>query len=96
MHGWKIETTAKGMIIKTSCYEVVIYFCLQSREGGFLLLEYFLDYLFEGKLKAINKHQLFESCLENKGTIECQLSGLNDSVTYDDELLKPNLIVQAQ
>ena len=22
LHGWKIETTAKGTIIKTSCYDV--------------------------------------------------------------------------
>ena len=48
------------------------------------------------KLQGINKYQLFESCLEYEGTIECQLCALTDSVTYDDNLLKPNMTVQAQ
>ena len=63
-----------------------ICFCLQSYVDGFLL---------KVKLKAIKEYQLFESCSKNEGTIECQLSGLTDSVTYDDDLLK-HMIVQAQ
>ena len=51
--------------------------------------------IFKVKLKAINIHQLFESCSKNEGTIECQLSGLTDSVTYDDDLLK-SMPVQVQ
>ena len=47
------------------------------------------------KLKAIKEYQLFEFCSEIEGTIECQLSSLTDSVTYDDNLLKP-MTVQAQ
>ena len=50
----------------------------------------------KAKLKAIKKYQLSESCSQNEGTIECQSSGLTDSVSYDDNLLKSNMTVQAQ
>ena len=56
----------------------------------------FYNTFLKAKIKAIKKHQLFASCSRNDGTIECQLSGLTNNVTYDDDLLKPTMTVQAQ
>ena len=51
--------------------------------------------IFEAKLDANKKYQLFESCYENADTVQCRLSSLADSATYDNNLLKP-MTVQAQ
>ena len=56
----------------------------------------FLTTILKKKLVVINKYQLFESCLKYEGTIDYQLSVLTNSVTYGDDLLKPNMTVQAQ
>ena len=56
----------------------------------------FLNKTFKAKLDAIKKYQLFESCFKNTGTVQCQLSGLPDSVTYNDNLLKSNMTLKAQ
>ena len=55
----------------------------------------FLNTFLKVQLKAIKKYQLFESCSRNDGTIECQSSGLADCVMYSDDLLKPNMTIQA-
>ena len=56
----------------------------------------FLTTFLKVKLQVINKYQFFKSCSEYKGTIKCQSFALTNSVTYNDELLKPTMTVQVQ
>jgi hypothetical protein len=55
----------------------------------------FLTKIFKAKLDANKKYQLFESCYKNVDTVQCQLSSLADSATYDNIFLK-SMTVQAQ
>ena len=53
----------------------------------------FLNKLFQPKLEAIKKYQLFEACYENEATVKCLSSCLPDCVIYDDDLSKPTMTV---
>ena len=55
----------------------------------------FLNKLFQPKLEAIKKYQLFEACYENEATVKCLSSCLPDCVIYDDDLSKPTMTVNA-
>ena len=55
----------------------------------------FLNKMFQPKLEAIKKYQLFQSCYKNKATVQCLLSCLPDCVIYDDDLSK-TMTVNAQ
>ena len=47
-----------------------------------------MNKLFQPKLEAIKKYQLFEACHDNEAIIKCLLSCLPDCVIYDDDMLK--------
>ena len=55
-----------------------------------------MNKIFQPKLEAIKKYQLFESCYKNKATVQCLSLGLPDCVIYDDDLSKPTMTVNAQ
>ena len=48
----------------------------------------FLNKIFQPKLEAIKKYQLFEACHDNEAIVKCLSLCLPDSVIYDDDLSK--------
>ena len=55
---------------------------------GFYNWDTFLNKLFQPKLEAIKKYQLFKACRDKVAIITCQSSCLPDRVTYEDDLSK--------